>query len=341
MGRERKSIVNFFYREWMNGASGLNSEQEQEERLSRQINLWKTLSAMDRDLLILGDANLCAKSWHNPDFQKKNLAHGVIDFLLEESLVQIVNDYTRTELKRGNIEKGCIDHIYTNCQNKCSEASIVAAGNSDHLATVFTKYSRELRTKPRAIKKRSYKNFNEESFIQEVKYTSFDSVLDADTPEEATERFTNIFCNIIENHAPMKVFQTRNLFATWLSETTKTLRNERDNLKEQSISSQDPDVLRKYKTARNNIKSRNKQEKKEYYQDKFEKAKDDNDSKQVWNSAYEILGSRKDLSPTQLLIDGNLCSNPQKMANEFNKVFIEKVKNLKNKLAGLLTIDPA
>ena len=130
---------------------------------------------MDRDLLILGDANLCAKSWHNPDFQKKNLAHGVIDFLLEESLVQIVNDYTRTELKRGNIEKGCIDHIYTNCQTKCSEASVVAAGNSDHLATVFTKYSRELRTKPRAIKKRSYKNFNEESFIQEVKYTLFDS----------------------------------------------------------------------------------------------------------------------------------------------------------------------
>ena len=139
----------------------------------------------------------------------------------------------------------------------------------------------------------------------------------------------------------MKVFQARKNYAPWLSETTKTLRNERDNLKEQSISSQDPDVLRKYKTARNNIKSRNKQEKKEYYQDKFEKAKDDNDSKQVWNSAYEILGSRKDLCPTQLLIDGNLCSNPPKMANELNKVFIEKVKNLKNKLAGLLTIDPA
>jgi hypothetical protein len=54
---------------------------------------------MDRDLAILGDTNLCAKSWHNPDFQKKNLGNGVIDFLLEESLVQIVNDYTRTELK--------------------------------------------------------------------------------------------------------------------------------------------------------------------------------------------------------------------------------------------------
>ena len=291
MGRERKSIVNFFYREWTNGVSGRNSEQEQEERLARQINLWKSLSAMDRDLAILGDANLCAKSWHNPDFQKKNLGNGVIDFLLEESLVQIVNDYTRTELKRGNIEKGCIDHIYVNCQNKCSEATVVAAVNSDHLATIFTKYSKEIRMKPRATKKRSSKNFNQDSFIREVKYTSFESVLETDTPEEATERFKNIFCNIIENHAPMKIFQNRKNYAPWLSDATKKLRNDRDNLKEESTSSQDPEVLRKYRAARNNIKSKNKLEKKEYYQDRFEKAENENDSKQVWNSALNQLSS--------------------------------------------------
>ena len=95
-------------------------------------------------------------------FSEKNLGNGVIDFLLEESLVQIVNDYTRTELKRGNNEKGCIDHIYANCQNKCSKATVVAAGNSDHLATIFAKYSKEIRMKPRATKKRSYKNFTQD-----------------------------------------------------------------------------------------------------------------------------------------------------------------------------------
>ena len=56
----------------------------------------------------------------------------------------------------------------------------------------------------------------------------------------------------------MKVFQAWKNYAPWLSETTKTLRNERENLKEKSISFP---VLRKYKTARNNIKYRNKQDK--------------------------------------------------------------------------------
>ena len=139
--------------------------------------------------------------------------------------------------------------------------------------------------KPRATKKRSYKNFNQDSFIREVKYTSFESVLETDTPEEATERFKNIFCNIIEDHAPMKIFQNRKNYAPWLSDATKKLRNDRDNLKEESTSSQDPEVLRKYRAARNNIKSKNKLEKKEYYQDRFEKAKNENDSKQVWKKS--------------------------------------------------------
>ena len=144
------------------------SEQSQEERLANQIIHWKSLAGMDRDLIILGDANLCAETRHDTDYQKKNLASEVIDFLLEESLVQIVNEYTRTELKGGNMEKSCSDHIYSNCQ-KCSEASVIAAGNSDHLATIFTKYSKEIRIKPRVTQKRSYKNFVEEAFIREVK----------------------------------------------------------------------------------------------------------------------------------------------------------------------------
>ena len=136
-----------------------------------------------------------------------------MDFLLEESIVQLVEEFTRTELKGGNIEKGCIDHIYSNCPNKCSEISVLAAGNSDHLATILTKLSKEIRVKPRATKKRSYKNFVEEEFMREVKYTSFKKVLDSKTPEEATESFRRIFCSIIDNHAPIKVFQTKSNYA--------------------------------------------------------------------------------------------------------------------------------
>ena len=118
--------------------------------------------------------------------------------------------------------------------------------------------------------------------------------------------------SIIDNHAPVKLFQTRKNYAPWIGKETKSLIKERNELKQESMNSNDPEKLSEYKRIRNKIKSRIKNEKQSYYQERFEKAKNDNDSKQMWNNAYEILGSKNNLSPTQLLIDGNLCSNPQK-----------------------------
>ena len=63
----------------------------------------------------------------------------VMDFLLEEYFVQLVGQVTRTEIKGDTIEKGCIDYIYTNCPNKCGEASVMAAGSRAWLATKVTK----------------------------------------------------------------------------------------------------------------------------------------------------------------------------------------------------------
>jgi len=45
LGQEKKTLVNFFYREWKGGISKLNSQASQNERLLRQINHWKQLSA--------------------------------------------------------------------------------------------------------------------------------------------------------------------------------------------------------------------------------------------------------------------------------------------------------
>ena len=41
LGRERKTIINYFYREFTSGVSGLDDTQSQIERLSRQIRHWR------------------------------------------------------------------------------------------------------------------------------------------------------------------------------------------------------------------------------------------------------------------------------------------------------------
>ena len=67
--------------------------------MSCQVLHWKSLAARDRDLLILGDANLWEKIWNDADYpnDKIELANMITDFHLEDSHTQMINNFTRTE----------------------------------------------------------------------------------------------------------------------------------------------------------------------------------------------------------------------------------------------------
>ena len=147
MGREKKTLVNYYYREWTGGISGDNSQTGQIERLTRHVHLWKSLASQNRDIVLLGDANMCALSWNDVDYpaEKKALANIVNDFYLEESFAQLVDKPTRTELRGNSIQKSCIDHISTNSTGKCSAPEVIAGGDSDHMVV---KHSKEIVVKP-------------------------------------------------------------------------------------------------------------------------------------------------------------------------------------------------
>ena len=85
VGKEKKTRVNFFYREWTSGVSGLDDNGSQSERLRRLVSHWKTLHAGGRDTIILGDANLCALKWEEETFQNKELALQIQEYMLEIS----------------------------------------------------------------------------------------------------------------------------------------------------------------------------------------------------------------------------------------------------------------
>ena len=131
--------------------------------------------------------------------------------------------------------------------NKCNEASVLAAGNSDHLGVIITKYSKEIKQRPRTTKKRIYTDFNSEDFIREIKYTKFDEILDTTNPNTAVEAFTRIFSSLADNHETVKIFQTRLNYVPWVSAATKELMKERNTLQNASKSSADTEIVREYK----------------------------------------------------------------------------------------------
>ena len=99
--RERKTVVNFFYREFTNGVTGLNSAPDQIERLGRMIKHWQSLVRSNKDVICLGDANLCAVKWNDDSYYLKDQAEMVQTFLLENDSFQLVKGFTRSEIVKG------------------------------------------------------------------------------------------------------------------------------------------------------------------------------------------------------------------------------------------------
>ena len=103
-----------------------------------------------------------------------------------------------------------MDHVYTNVPGKCDAPIVESAGDNDHLAVIFTKFSKELRQQPQTIKKRSYKYFNVEDFLTEVNASSInEDIKHIDNIDDAATKFQELFGSILDKHAPVKVFQIR------------------------------------------------------------------------------------------------------------------------------------
>ena len=338
LGKER-TCVNIFYREFTGGVSGSSNLQSQIDRLDRQIGHWKTLYSQGRDVLILGDCNICAAKWNDDNFPNMDLANKIQDFLLKHASLQLVTSITRVELKNGLVQKSIIDHCYTDAVEKISGPYVETVGNSDHMGVRIIKHSKILNFKPRTVQKRCYKNFSIDGFLLDVYYSSINEhVTSQDSIDGAATIFQNEFEAILNFHAPLKTVQVRKNYCPFLSEETKISIKERNTLFEEARKSGDPVLLQEFKTKSKEVKQIISMDKNNSQQTELG---DSNSSKQAWAAAKNILDLHKSSSPSTILDNlGRPISNPSLVADRFNEYFIEKVKILRAETDNPPKVDP-
>ena len=344
-GREKKTIVNYFYREFTSGVSGLMDNQSQVERFKRQMTIWRSLCTGNKDVICMGDANLCALEWLEDSYKYKDLSEIAQEFMAETSMVQVIKVPTRSEVVQGGVvSQSCIDHCYTNSTDKLSKPEVLAVGSSDHLGVTVTKYTKHERSKPNTVKKRSYKDFNVEGFLTDILESEITkNVTECDDLDIAAKLFEDDFRSILDRHAPIKVFQMRKNYSPYLTTETKLLMEERNVIKEEMTKNGDTELARELKVLNKAIAKAVKQDEKDYYKNGLE---DKFDTSKAWKIAKELIGTTKNLGPTaikKISENGEVetIRNPQKLAAMFNEFFRNKVKKLRNKTADHIpTISP-
>ena len=329
-GRAKPHFCNFYYREWTSCKTGRRDIQSQKDELQLLLDIWRNCFEEEKDFIAMGDMNLCAKKWREPSYEHKDLANQIHDFMNEEDCSQIVDSITRIQSVGGNIQRSCLDHATVNCVNKVSTPVVIGVGRSDHLGVILTKASKEIRTSARTTRKRIYKNFDREAFLNDVdkakKDGKFAGVLSADDPDDAFDHFEKSFCELLETHAPLKVIQNRTNYIPHITPKIKQEMDERNSLKELAAESGLLDDFNRYKKKRNEVTMLLKSAEKDYHDKKF---REESSSKSVWSTAYEILGNQRTSFPSQILHCGRLISNPKEIAAEVNKFFVDKIRKLK------------
>ena len=95
----------------------------------------------------------------------------------------------------------------------------------------YTRYNKEPPAPARTFRKRSYKDFVGDNFLEDLSHVDWTDVLSCDDLNIATDILTTKLRDILNIHAPWIIFQQRKFFKPWITKEAREMMKERDRLK--------------------------------------------------------------------------------------------------------------
>ena len=339
---QKKILVGGLYRVWQHMGQGANKESmtpaAQLDRWKMFVSQWEKALDEKKETVVLGDINidwLCCCSEDQPACPRQAAKWSAAKPLMEEfnrritphGVIQAVRGTTRSA--RGQADSA-LDLIFTSVPQKMSEARALVRSYSDHRLVLATRFTKNIISSPRYVKKRSFKNFDENKFIEEVRNTSMLEVYLCNDANEAAELLTKKLNAILDVMALVKKIQLRHSFAPWISEECKAEMAARDAANKTATESGLDTDWQNFRQVRNSVTRRVRKEKEAWRRGKMEGCQANSSS--CWKNVMGWLGWSSCGSPTKLYSGARVETSPQKMANIMNMYYVKKVADIRASL---------
>ena len=108
-----------------------------------------------------------------------------------------------TRFESGQPKSG-LDHLYSNKPDKLSTVQTFFTGMSDHKLLKVTRYTKSFKQLPRYVRKRVFKKFDKELFIQQLNESDINEVLECYDVNTATNMLTEKLTRVFDRLAPVK-----------------------------------------------------------------------------------------------------------------------------------------
>ena len=109
---------------------------------------------------------------------------------------------------------------------------------------------------PVILKKRSFKRFSNNDFIAAMQKVSLLDVYLCPDASKAASLLTSKITSVLDRMAPMKTVQIRTNYNPWLSQQTKNLMRDRDQLQQIAAETNNQQDWNNYKKLRNTVNNR-------------------------------------------------------------------------------------
>ena len=221
-----------------------------------------------------------------------------------------------------------IDHIYSNTPANILTTAMPHIGLSNHFPVFSsrkTNGSYSLKNTHYTISYRSFKNFDENKFIDDLKSTPWDIVKIFDDVNDIVETWSNLFSDIVDKHLPLRKHRVKRKHQPkWLHVSADIIEafKKRDRFK--SLNNQE-----QYKIWRNKVSKMIKVSKKRQYSKIINE--NVNNPASVWKLFKELGASKRNIGTSilSLKINDKTIDNPSEISSEFNKFFVSVASKIK------------
>ena len=335
--KRKKILICNMCREW----GYLRQQDKSSHTIAAQLGRWKTLlnnweKALieDKEVIVTGDMNIDSLKWCRDDLPYTDSTRKLkplIDLLFEKIIPHGVSQHVNiaTHSWVGQVG-GCLDHVYTNRPDKLSQVEAHVNGGSDHRVLYTVRYAKSVKKNTRYIKKRCFKNFDEEGFKQEVKQLKWFEIYSTNDVNEAVQLLTDKLTSTLDRFAPVKTIQIRRSYAPWITPEVKAKMSERDKAQLKASATQRQDDWRPFKNLRNCVTTLIKRDKKAWETQQLDGFR--NDASKLWRNVKGWMGWKNSGPPTQLFTGGKIVTSPTGLASVMNDFFIQKVQRLLERL---------
>ena len=285
--------------------------------------LLNKLSKESKSLFLMGDFNI-----NLLNINVDNDVTEFFDIIASNLLIPFIIHPTRVTSNTKTI----IDNIFSNSPNHSESIS----GNlrtfiSDHYAQfLLIPFKKKNNSIQKDRFKRDTKNYDKDKFREELSAIDWNEELDFISGDinNSFSLLESKVNNIIEKYIPLKKLSKREIKRKqkpWISNEIKNEMRKRNKIYKKflkEVNKERKDVFyNRYKVIRNKIVALTRSSKKAYYQKYF--SENSSNLKKTWqgiNSIVNVKDTTKS-TPSSLSIDDDICSDPSKIANSFNKYF--------------------